>query len=406
MQRARSALILVPLVMSAALIGTVLVSYLSVANVLETLARGQGDALLDAIRRGPSAGTDPAFLEGFLAERRDDGLRCVAVFDRQARPTAVVGECAARGTAALRRALLTASADDPVDLGARMRVTRGGPEHPGGRVTSRHPLLAEFEPVRTRELERGALTSLGIGGAASLALVVVAVGLWRFSLREERMKEAMERDRRLASLGEMAAVLAHEIRNPLASMKGHAQLLAERLGEGSAERQKAERVVAEAVRLEALSADLLGFVRSKQIERRAADPTEVLEAAVTEVGAERVEVDAAGAPERWSLDPRLLQQVLTNLLRNALQASPGDEPASVRVAAEGRELVFEVRDRGPGIAEADRERIFEPFHTTRLRGTGLGLAVARRIVALHGGTLVPGNHPDGGALFRVTIPEG
>ncbi len=406
MQRARSALILVPLVMSVALIGTVLVSYLSVSNVLESLARGQGDALLDAIRRSPSSGTDPAFLARFLAERRGEGLRCIAVFDAQARPTTVVGACAARGPAELRHALMTSSADDPVDLGARRRVTRGGPEHPGGALTSHHPLLAEFEPLRTRELERGALTSLGIGGAASLALVVVAVVLWRFSLREERMKEAMERDRRLASLGEMAAVLAHEIRNPLTSMKGHAQLLAERLGEGSAEHQKAQRVVREAVRLEELTADLLGFVRSKQIERRPADPKEVLEAAAAEVGAERVELETGDAPARWSLDPRLLQQVLTNLLRNALQASPDAAPATARAAAEDGSLVFEVRDRGPGIAEAERERIFEPFYTTRLRGTGLGLAVARRIVALHGGTLVPENHPEGGAVFRVTIPAG
>jgi two-component system sensor histidine kinase HydH len=406
MQRARSALILVPLVMSAALIGTVLVSYLSVSNVLESLARGQGDALLDAIRRSPSSGTDPAFLERFLAERRGEGLRCIAVFDRGARPTTVVGECVARGAAALHEALMTSSADDPVDLGARMRVTRGGPEHPGGAVTSHHPLLAEFEPLRTRELERGASTSLGIGGAASLGLIVVAVILWRFSLREERMKEAMERDRRLASLGEMAAVLAHEIRNPLTSMKGHAQLLAERLGEGSAERRKAQRVVREAVRLEELTADLLGFVRSKQIERRPVDPREVLEAAAAEVGSERVELETSEAPARWSLDPRLLQQVLTNLLRNALQASPDGAPATARAAAVNGDLVFEVRDRGPGIAEAERERIFEPFYTTRLRGTGLGLAVARRIVALHGGTLTPENHPEGGAVFRVTIPRG
>ncbi len=406
MQRARSALILVPLAMSAALIGTVLVSYLSVSNVLESLARGEGDALLDAIRRSPSSGTDPAFLASFLAERRDEGLRCIAVFDRQARPSAVVGECVARGPEALRRALMTSSADDPVDLGVRMRVTRGGPEHPGGALTSRHPLLAEFEPVRTRELERRALTSLGIGGAASLALILFAVGLWRFSLREERMKEAMERDRRLASLGEMAAVLAHEIRNPLTSMKGHAQLLAERLGPGSAERRKAERVVREAVRLEELTADLLGFVRSKQIERRPVDPREVLEAAAGEVGPGRVEIEAGEAPARWSLDPGLMQQVLTNLLRNALQASPDGEPAAARAAEEAGALVFEIRDRGPGIPEGERERIFEPFYTTRLRGTGLGLAVARRIVALHGGTLTPENHPEGGTVFRVTIPSG
>jgi two-component system sensor histidine kinase HydH len=163
-------------------------------------------------------------------------------------------------------------------------------------------------------------------------------------------------------------------------------------------------VVREAVRLEQLTADLLSFVRSEQVDRRDVDPAGVLEAAVDEVGAERIAIDATSAPGRWPLDARLMQRVLANLLRNALQASP-DGTAEATLSAENGQLIFRVRDHGEGIASTERERIFEPFFTTRLRGTGLGLAVASRIVALHRGTITQTNHPDGGALFSVVIPR-
>ncbi|HSL83349.1 MAG TPA: ATP-binding protein, partial [Thermoanaerobaculia bacterium] len=232
----------------------------------------------------------------------------------------------------------------------------------------------------------------------------VALGLWRFSLREERLKAAVERDRRLAALGEMAAVLAHEIRNPLASMKGHAQLLAERLATGSAERGKADRVVDEARRLEELTSDLLSFVRSKQVERSEVSPAEVLAAAARDVDGTRLRLEVEHAPPTWSLDPHLMQQALANLLRNALQASEEGDPAGARIRQEDGHLVVRVWDRGQGVPEGDRERIFEPFYTTRTRGTGLGLAVARRIVTLHGGRIEVDGRAGGGAVFRVAIP--
>lgn len=405
MHRARIALVLVPLLLSAALIGTVVATYLSVREVLATLVLGQGDAILDSLSHPPRDRLDRGFLESMLAEQGPEGLRCIAVFDSRAEaPLMSVGECLPRGDGGFALALRQARSHEVVAVGDRVRMSRGAPP-PGEPIPpGRRPILVEFEPIMRRELEQGALRSLGAGGAASLALVLVALGLWRFSLREERMKAAMERDRRLASLGEMAAVLAHEIRNPLTSMKGHAQLLAERLEPESSARRKADRVVGEAVRLEELTADLLSFIRSKQIERRQVDPRGVLEAAAADVGRDRVELEASGAPPAWSLDPGLLQQALANLLRNALQASPDGAPATASLAAEGESLVFRVRDRGAGVPEAERERIFEPFHTTRTRGTGLGLAVARRIVGLHGGTITARNHPEGGALFEVKIP--
>jgi two-component system, NtrC family, sensor histidine kinase HydH len=409
MHRYRLALILVPLLMSAALIATLVTTYMAVRGGLDTLVLGQGDAILDALAHHPGERLESEFLGTMLDEQAPEGLRCVAVFDRAMEPRAVAGDCLAEGADELRAALLGVQSHEVLEVGDRVRMTRGLPRDgalaPGDSLP-RDAVMVEFEPLMRRELEHGALRSLGIGGIASLALVAVAVGLWRFSLREERLKAAMERDRRLASLGEMAAVLAHEIRNPLTSMKGHAQLLAERLDAGSPERGKADRVVGEAVRLEQLTADLLSFIRSENIERRSADPRAVAEAAADDVGRERVEIDASGAPAEWSLDPRLMQQALANLLRNALQATPNGEPATVAVSREEGRLVFAVRDRGEGLDEADREKIFEPFYTTRVRGTGLGLPVARRIVILHRGAIEAITHPEGGAVFRVTIPSG
>ena len=401
MRRARLAFVLVPLLLSAALLGTLVATYVSVRGVLVTLVRGQGDAILDALSHQPEGRLDLPFIETMLAEQRAEGLRCIAVFDRDGSPRAVAGDCLPRGAEALEEALL-ASGAETLEVGSRVRMSRGRPQ-PGVPAT-RDPVMVEFEPLMRDELEHGALRNLGIGGVVSLALVVVALGLWRFSLRQERLEAAVERDRRLAALGEMAAVLAHEIRNPLASMKGHAQLLTEKLDGETAEGRKAARLVHEAMRLEELTSDLLAFIRSEKLDRREFDPRSVLEAAAEDVGRDRIAIEAAEAPERWHADDRLLQQALANLLRNALQASPDGRDAEARIAVESGDLLFLVRDHGEGVPEAERERIFEPFYTTRSRGTGLGLSVARRIVDLHGGRITVGDHPEGGAVFRVTIP--
>ena len=405
MSQTRAALILLPLVMSAALVATLLTSYASAQKVQETLAWGQGDMFLDNARRlanGPDANAE---LDLLVAEEASEGLRCIAAFDLDGALIHVSGQCLAPDAAALSASLIDAGNDQLIQAADRVRMVRNSGLSETSRA-SRTPLLVEYEPLLSRDLESSARRSLGIGGAASLALVMVAIVLFRLGTREARMQEAMEHDRRLASLGEMAGVIAHEIRNPLASMKGHAQLLAERLAAETPEHDKAQRLVREAIRLEELTSDLLGFIRSKQLDRSAADPRSVLAEAAEEVAPDRITVDAEGAPRSWSLDPVLMKQVLINLLQNAIQASPDSARAEASVTEERGALVFEVRDRGEGIPPAERERIFEPFYTSRLHGTGLGLAVARRIVALHGGEIATRNHADGGAVFRVRIPRG
>ena len=116
-------------------------------------------------------------------------------------------------------------------------------------------------------------------------------------------------------------------------------------------------------------------------------------------------LDTTQAPEGWIMDAQRMQQVLANLLHNAVEASPEGAPIDVTASMEGPSLVLSFRDQGEGIADENLDRIFEPFFTTRTRGTGLGLAVARRIVELHGGTLTARTVPGGGAEFRVTLTE-
>jgi two-component system sensor histidine kinase HydH len=203
----------------------------------------------------------------------------------------------------------------------------------------------------------------------------------------------------------MSAVMAHEIRNPLASLKGHAQLLAERLPADSRERARAERVVGEASRLEGLTSDLLDFARSGPLEVKAADPLEVLRLSMCDVAEDGFEVDAKEAPPTWTFDAGRVRQALVNVLQNARQASPVDRSPHVRVFERDGSLVYEVRDHGPGLPEGSETRIFDPFFTTRTNGTGLGLAVARRVAEMHGGRIEAHTHAEGGAVFRITLPR-
>jgi two-component system sensor histidine kinase HydH len=267
--------------------------------------------------------------------------------------------------------------------------------------------VIELTPTLSASLRDEAGRALWVGFASAAGLLIAAALLWRWGRHRDRLIVRLAHERRLAALGEMSAVLAHELRNPLASLKGNAELLVESLEGRDRDRAKAVRVVDEALRLERLTNDLLEFVRTGKIARRAVVPGEVLHAAARSLGegGQAIAVVDAGAPPRWSIDPERLAQVLTNLLENAVQAAPGG-PVTATVAVEERRLIYRVRDRGPGLPTGAPDAIFEPFHTTRVRGIGLGLAVARRLVELHGGTLTARTHPDGGAEFTVAIPEG
>src|SRR5690606_17699517 len=264
--------------------------------------------------------------------------------------------------------------------------------------------VVQFEPVVASQLVARANRSVALALIGAAGLLAAAAVLWRMARACEAAGRRIEAPRRLSLLGEMSAVLAHGIRNPLASLKGNAQLLAERLGDGTPDRRRADRVVAEATRLEALTTDLLDFARSGPLDVQSVDPTELVRASADEVGAGAIAIDARDAPERWPLDPARFGRVPTNVPRTAWQAPPPDRPPVARVARERGELVIAIRDYGPGLPAEDRDRIFDPFFTTRTNGTGLGLPVARRIVELHGGRITADDAADGGAVFSIHLP--
>ncbi|MFN7952000.1 MAG: ATP-binding protein [bacterium] len=400
-----------------ALLATTITAYLSIQRASATVALGEGDTMLRTILRlgGPDGPPPrPADLENCLDEHREDGLRYVALVGPDARihldagvPSVAVEELEGE----LRR-LRPGTAEH---AGAVMRLVSRPlpPRGPGrdapppfGRPRELGPpvFVIEYVPVIANRLAEQARGTMAAGLVAALALVGGAVALGRRWVREDALERSLEHERRLATLGEMSAVLAHEIRNPLASLKGHAQLLVEMLSDSSAARSKAERVVTDAVRLEALTTDLLEFVRAADIECRPTSLAALLRDAAAEVDARRVRIDVSRAPSTWMLDPDRMRQVLTNVIRNAVQASPPGASVEVSAALHDGDLALTVRDHGPGLPPGDPADLFEPFHTTRTQGTGLGLTVARRLVDLHQGTIHAFNHEGGGAVFRVVLP--
>jgi two-component system sensor histidine kinase HydH len=421
------------LAIGVVLTSTLWISYRSVERAAAVITDSQGKALIHAThnalhRAGRDAGNA---LAGLLEQEQAAGMRYVALLGEDGSVLAEAGELldGARESDLRLRPLRF---DTPIQIGAdRLRIfdqrpslrredgadPDGAPpprplrEHAQGPRGARPPiqwsyLMTEYEPLLANDLRREAKRTLVVGAGAALGLLIAALVSLRVLRQRDALEVRLERDRRLTALGEMSAVLAHEIRNPLASLKGHAQLLLEALPEDGKEHKKADRVVREARRLEALSTDLLDFVRAGQVERRAVDPSALLIESVDAVDPSRLDVDLDAAPESWSLDPQKMQQVLVNLLDNALKASEGGKPPRATISVEEDRLTIEVRDFGEGLPPGEEERIFEPFHTRRARGTGLGLAVARRIVELHRGALVAKNHPEGGALFRLSIPRG
>lgn len=289
----------------------------------------------------------------------------------------------------------------PPDIERDMQQPRNGRPPPMRRNFD--TMAFEFEPLLATGLAQRARTTFFLATGVAALLALAAVILWRRAEREELLGARLAQAERLASLGTMSAVLAHEIKNPLASLKGNAQLLAESLPADGRSRAQADRVVDGALRLQGLVQNLLDFARGGPIERTETDPAELLFLAAEDAApAATLEMD--DAPPSWSLDAIRMRQVLENLLRNAMQASK-QGVVKARVFLEDDQLVYLVEDDGPGFPPEVLETLFEPFFTTKSRGVGLGLAVARRIVLMHGGTIRAQNKADGGAELKITIPQ-
>jgi signal transduction histidine kinase len=230
-----------------------------------------------------------------------------------------------------------------------------------------------------------------------------------------RAQELALSNERLAAIGNMAAHVTHEIRNPLSAMGLNVEMLEEELANDSgAGRAEVKSLLAaiqrEVQRLEQLSEEYLRVARLPQPRMEADD---VATAVRDIVAFARREIESAGCTVTLHVDPKLppalfdeaqLRQALLNLLRNAREAMPGGGSVDVSVTAQGMSVVIDVDDRGGGVPESIRARVFDPFFSTKGEGTGLGLAITRHIVESHGGSVTCEPREGGGTRFRIALP--
>jgi signal transduction histidine kinase len=215
---------------------------------------------------------------------------------------------------------------------------------------------------------------------------------------------AMRRSERLAALGQLSAGLAHELRNPLGSIKGSADLLARSASHNDPmAKELAEIISVEVDRTNSLVTRFLDFARPLEPRREPADVTDVINRAVKRAKVEVVRNYSSSLP-RLDIDPQLMEQVFLNLVTNASQASAPDEPVTIRTREVDGLAEVSVIDRGCGIPPDKIETIFNPFVTTKHNGVGLGLAIVARIVDGHGGKMSVESEPGKGSTFRVLLP--
>jgi len=212
----------------------------------------------------------------------------------------------------------------------------------------------------------------------------------------------------LVRLGEMAAVIAHEVKNPLAAVRGAIQVIGKRLPAGSREGSVVTDIIARIDTLNALVKDLLLFARPPQPKPMAIDIVALLSATATllaEDAAHReIRVTISGTAPKIMADAELLKIVFVNLLINGAQAMQGHGDISIVIAAENGACRIAIADSGPGIPAEIRDKLFTPFVTTKARGTGLGLSTVKRLVEAHQGRIRVDSPPGGGTTVTIDLP--
>jgi len=378
------------------------VSFTAELDAIEDSLREDGPgferlfAALDAQDKDAINGT----LVGLGAEEHDADKRLRGLVERVA---SAMDELSARSRAEERRAILALIALAVMTLSVGVAVS----------IHTRR-LLAPLARVteRAQAVARGDLTSREIV-ATDDEIGQLAAAFERMVAAVARAQSRAVANERLAAIGKMAAHVTHEIRNPLSSIGLNIELLEEEL-EGAHVQAEARTllrsITREVERLEHLSEEYLRVARLPSPRMEADD----VAAAVEEIVAfARAEIERAGCTVTLTIEDRLppalfdesqLRQALLNLLRNAREAMPDGGEIGVRVGAEAMSVLIDVEDRGGGIPEDIRARVFDPFFSTKGEGTGLGLAITRQIVEAHGGTIACDPREGGGTRFRLALP--
>ncbi len=345
----------------------------------------------DAVNRG---------LVSLGALEHDAGRRLRALSDRVAN---AMDELSARSRAREQRAILALIALAVLTLSVGVAVS----------IHTRR-LLAPLARVteRARAVARGDLTAREVVPTDD-EIGQLAAAFERMVAGVARAQSRALANERLAAIGKMAAHVTHEIRNPLSSIGLNIELLEEELAKASVPheaRALLDAITREVQRLEHLSEEYLRVARLPSPRMEADD----VAAAVREIVAfARPEIERAGCAVNVTVadplppalfDESQIRQALLNLLRNAREAMSDGGTIDVTIAAEGMSVVIDVEDRGVGISEDIRARVFDPFFSTKGEGTGLGLAITRQIVEAHGGSVTCDPRAGGGTRFRLALP--
>jgi PAS domain S-box-containing protein len=233
----------------------------------------------------------------------------------------------------------------------------------------------------------------------------------RNDITQRKLAEVQLREQAaLAKLGELAAIVAHEVRNPLAGLKGSLQILGSRLPEHMKERAVVDAMIERIDGLNARVNDILLFagttpprLQAVAVRPLLADVATLARAAPP--GGTTPPITVSGDDAVLLGDPHMLRDIFLNLVLNACQASPSGQPVDVRVAWDGERCRVTILDRGNGIPPHVRAKIFEPFVTTKPGGTGLGLAIVKRLVDRQGGSIALEDREGGGTAAIVTLPS-
>jgi len=222
--------------------------------------------------------------------------------------------------------------------------------------------------------------------------------------------EEMRRAQQLASVGELASGVAHEIRNPLTGVRGALDLALRKLPVGEASRPLLEEAQRQLDRIDGATKQLLHYARPPELRQLTVNVDELVARAATVVAPRAsaagvtLHTEVAPSPLTVHVDPELMVQVLVNLMLNAIDAMGREGQLTVWAARHAPETWIGVRDTGPGVPKDLRAEIFRPFYTTKHQGSGLGLSISQQIVARHGGSLRVDDTPGGGATFIIALP--
>ncbi len=269
-------------------------------------------------------------------------------------------------------------------------------------------LTLGLHTFRADRVIRRAQAGVTVVACLTISLLLVTLGIMYLLRRDEKRQQELARQEELARLGVVGAVMAHEIRNPLAGIKGFAQLM-ETAATLDQARHYADRIVTQSLRMESLVNDLLSFAREDRGERQPADLEVLVRDCITLI---QVEADSARILVNYTPHAALkvkvvsdrIIQLLLNLLKNGLQAMPDGGELQVELEKIKSLAIIRVRDSGAGIPPENLPHIFKPFWTNKARGTGLGLALCHKIAMEHGGSLTVESIVGAGTTFIVQLP--